>query len=134
MATAVNNQPKQKVILIDGECILCTRFSKLVLRWDKKGQFLFSSRQSEQGRVLLREFALPPDLDSILYLEDGQLFSYSTAVLKVLPQLGGFWKTLRLLLLVPRPIRDGVYKGVAAMRYRWFGRQEEAVFCELPSP
>jgi predicted DCC family thiol-disulfide oxidoreductase YuxK len=35
------------------------------------------------------------------------------------------------LIVVPRFIRDRVYDGIAARRYRWFGRREA---CLVPTP
>jgi predicted DCC family thiol-disulfide oxidoreductase YuxK len=36
-----------------------------------------------------------------------------------------------VLRLVPRPVRDALYDGLARRRYRWFGRRDE---CWLPTP
>jgi predicted DCC family thiol-disulfide oxidoreductase YuxK len=45
----------------------------------------------------------------------------------VLERLGGGWRVLaRLGGLVPRPIRDAVYDLVARVRYRVFGRKDDA--------
>ena len=45
--------------------------------------------------------------------------------------LGGPWRFLRLLSVVPRPIRDTVYDFIAKNRYKWFGKKEE---CMVPTP
>jgi predicted DCC family thiol-disulfide oxidoreductase YuxK len=37
----------------------------------------------------------------------------------------------RLGPLVPKPLRDAVYRFVARNRYRWFGRQDA---CLVPAP
>ena len=41
------------------------------------------------------------------------------------------WKWLGILLWVPRPIRDAVYRVVAAVRHRLAGRSNA---CEIPPP
>ena len=38
--------------------------------------------------------------------------------------------TVDSAVLIPRPIRDAVYRGVAIRRYQWFGRSDA---CGLPS-
>ena len=41
------------------------------------------------------------------------------------------WWLARVGLVVPRVVRDAVYRLVARNRYRWFGRTEA---CRLPTP
>ena len=133
MATAVTDRSKQKIILIDGDCIMCTRFSKFVLRWDRKKQFLFASQQSAQGRSILKHYIIPPDTDSIMLFDEGQLWLHSSAILNVFKYLGLPWQAMVLFKIVPRPLRDGVYRMIAAMRYKLFGKHAPAT-CELLSP
>lgn len=60
------------------------------------------------------------------------IFLRSTAVLKIMQTLGGFWAVVGLLgLLIPLPVRDYVYTLVARHRYRVFGTAE---FCVMLSP
>jgi predicted DCC family thiol-disulfide oxidoreductase YuxK len=33
--------------------------------------------------------------------------------------------------LIPRPLRDGLYRWLARNRYRWFGRSDQ---CMVPDP
>jgi predicted DCC family thiol-disulfide oxidoreductase YuxK len=35
------------------------------------------------------------------------------------------------VLVIPRPLRDRIYAGVARRRYRWFGKREQ---CMVPTP
>jgi len=39
-------------------------------------------------------------------------------------RLGGAWRALALLRLIPRPIADWLYDAIAHNRYRLFGRTE----------
>ena len=45
--------------------------------------------------------------------------------------MNGGWPLLKLLLIVPRFIRDAVYEWIGRNRYRWFGRKDA---CMIPSP
>ncbi len=54
----------------------------------------------------------------------------SDAVLRIYEGLGWPWRVAALARLVPRPLRDPVYRLVARNRYRLFGRRET---CWLPS-
>lgn len=58
-------------------------------------------------------------------------FVRSGAALAILGVVGGIWRPVSWLRLVPGPLRDAVYRLVAANRYRWFGRYD---VCKLPPP
>lgn len=68
---------------------------------------------------------------SLVLIENGQVFLRSTASLRIAGRLSQPWRLARVFLLVPRPIRDGVYNMVAAVRHRIAGRSNA---CEIPPP
>lgn len=122
------------VVLFDGVCHLCSAAAKFLIDRDPAGKLRFAALQSEAGARLLREHgATPPegDPDSIVLLEDGRLYERSTAALRIARRLCWPWKLLYALVIVPRPLRDLIYRFVARNRYRWFGKQPE---CRLPTP
>jgi len=74
----------------------------------------------------------PEDLDTIYVVTgDGRLLQRSRAVLFATVALGGAWVLLGVLRVVPRPLADLVYRFVARVRYRIFGRFDT---CSLPTP
>ena len=123
-------------ILFDGVCNLCNGFVQFIIRQDPGGRFRFVALQSEAGQALLAKQGLTPptgaaELDSVLLLSGGQLYSHSSAVLRIARGLGGVWALAGVGGLLPRAWRDALYRFVARNRYRWFGRQES---CMLPTP
>src|SRR3546814_17665411 len=79
---------------------------------------------------LLAEHRLEPDDPmSFLLLDAAGARTDSDAISAVLARLGGAWRAARLLRLVPRWLRDPLYRRLARNRYRWFGRREA---CYLP--
>lgn len=118
------------IILYDGECSFCNRSVQFILRHDKRGCFRFAAQQGEKGRVLLGKHGLQ-ELEGIVLVEADRAYSHSTAVLRICRGLPWPWKLAAAALLVPRPLRDGIYNIIARNRYRWFGRAES---CLLPSP
>jgi len=54
----------------------------------------------------------------------------SDAVVAILSELGGLWRLIAILRIIPRPVRDLVYDYVARKRFRWFGRMEN---CRIPT-
>ncbi|WP_205500585.1 thiol-disulfide oxidoreductase DCC family protein [Rufibacter psychrotolerans] len=124
--------PSSPLILFDGVCNLCNGFVQFVIRHDPKGHFHFASLQSEVGQKMLKAHGLPTEqFRSVLLLEDGKLYSRSTAALRIVRRLNGGWSLLYAFGLVPRILRDPLYDWVSRNRYRWFGQQES---CMLPTP
>jgi predicted DCC family thiol-disulfide oxidoreductase YuxK len=58
--------------------------------------------------------------DTVYFFDGNQLYSKSTAVLKLLPFFKGYLFVLRLGWLLPRSMRDSVYDFVAKRRQRIF--------------
>ena len=124
-------------ILFDGVCNLCNGFVQFVIRHDTAGRFRFAALQSAAGQALLAAAGRPEladtaaDPDSVLVVEEGRVYTHSTAVLRIAGHLGGVWHAAAVGWLLPRAWRDALYRYVARHRYRWFGRQES---CLLPTP
>jgi len=118
------------VIYFDGYCGLCNGFVDFVLARDRARRFRFAPLQGTTARA---RFGDPGDVDptTILLEEAGAVFERSTAALRIITALGGFWRLAGLLRLVPRFIRDAVYDWIARNRYGWFGKRDS---CRLPSP
>lgn len=125
-------QNQKQVLLYDGVCNLCNGMVRFVIRWDRKNKIQFASLQSETGKSYLEELGLPTDdLDTLVYVKAGRHFTRSSAVLEIVKDMGGFWRLLYVLIIIPRCLRDPVYRLVARMRYRVFGKRDN---CRLPSP
>lgn len=122
----------ESIIVFDGVCNLCNGWVRFLLRHDHRQQFRFASMQGEAGRRLLGQHGLDPDdPNSFLLFDAGQAFTDSAAMLRVLWRLGGLWRFSGVLRIVPRPIRDALYRALARNRYRLFGRRQ---VCMLPDP
>jgi len=120
------------VIVFDGVCALCSRWVRFLLRFDRQGRYRFAAMQGSHGRSLLQQHGLDPDDPlSFLLLEDGQAWTDTDAVLRVLAGLGGAWRLTAVLRLLPSAWRDSAYRALARNRYRWFGRHDS---CYLPVP
>lgn len=119
------------IIVFDGVCNLCDGLVRFVLARDRRRRFRFAANQSPAGRRLLGDTATEA-FRRTLFLVDGEHIDWqSTAVLRIARGLGLPWSLAWIFVLVPRPIRDALYRFVARRRYRWFGRRDE---CRLPLP
>lgn len=119
-------------ILFDGTCAFCERAVIFIARRDPAGYFRFGASQTPGAAALLAPYGLTRDTArSIILLEDGRVYLRSTASLRIAAKLTFPWSLARVLLLVPAPIRDAVYRVVAAIRHRLAGSSNA---CEVPPP
>ena len=120
------------LILFDGVCNLCNGFVQSVIERDPRARFQFGALQSPSAqRVLSLHDAPSPLPDSFVLVEDGRIFTRSTAALRIARGLGYPSALAYVFMAVPRPIRDWVYDFVAHRRYRWFGKRDT---CMVPTP
>lgn len=119
------------IILYDGVCNLCNSTIQFVLKNDSKKRFYFASLQSFYAKEELKELNfVSKDFSTILLIENNKVYNRSTAILKIVKRLRGFWPLLfYIFILIPKFIRDIVYKFISKNRYKWFGKQES---CLLP--
>lgn len=121
----------ERVIVFDGVCNFCNAFVNFVMDRDTREQFKFGTLQSQPGQQLLRQFNLSTqDYETFLLVENGQVFTKSTAALKIFRGLQGWWPWLYAFILIPRPLRDMVYSFIAQHRYQWMGKSDT---CRVPS-
>lgn len=106
-------------VLYDSECNLCNSQVRFIKKHDRKNLFRFVPLQSEEGNDMLREAGLPGnELDTVVYAKSGRHYLRSSAVLGILRDLGGGWRILGSLVIVPAVIRDFFYRLVARNRHR----------------
>ncbi len=119
------------LIVFDGLCVLCSANARFVLRRDKAARFRLTTAQGPLGQALYRHFGLSTtDYQTMLVIAAGRLHTESDAALRIAEGLGWPWRAAEAARLVPRPVRDALYRLVARNRFRLFGRRES---CWLPS-
>ena len=119
------------VVLFDGVCNFCNRSVNWIIRRDRRGYFRFAPLQSDGGARLQVEYGLDPTaLDTLVLIEGGQVYTKSTAGLRIVRRLRPPWPALYALIAVSRPARDLLYDWFARRRYRWFGKRDE---CMVPT-
>jgi len=160
MADGVSSRPAVTggpVVLFDGVCTFCNGAVQFILDHEKRGDLRFAPLQSEPGIALLEAAAGPAEAralrtgretgrdtptereaadgegapSTMVLLEDGRVFTHSTAALRIAHHLRAPWSWAVVFFLVPRFVRDAAYRAFAANRYRWFGREET---CRVPTP
>lgn len=119
-------------MLFDGTCAFCERAVVFIATRDPQGYFRFGASQTPAAEALLAPYGLSRETArSIILIEDGQVYLRSTATLRIAARLAWPWSLARVCLHIPVPIRDAMYKVVAAIRHRLAGRSNA---CEIPPP
>ncbi|MCC7044978.1 MAG: DUF393 domain-containing protein [Acidobacteria bacterium] len=120
------------VVLFDGTCAFCEGSVIFIANRDPAGYFRFGASQTPAAEALLSAHGVTRDsARSLVLIEDGRVYLRSTASLRIAGRLTWPWSMLRLLLVVPVPVRDAVYRLVALVRHRLAGRSNA---CEIPPP
>ncbi len=119
------------IILFDGVCNLCNGSVQFVLKHDAKKHFLFASLQSDAATNILLQLNRKSfkNYDSIILVENGEVFIKSTAALRIAKKLTGLISFFYVFIIVPKPLRDLVYDYIAKNRYKWFGKKSQ---CMIP--
>jgi len=119
------------ILLFDGHCNLCNAWVQFIVKRNPAKTIRFASLQSKAGKALLAEHKIEQNyLDSLVLIEEERFSVSSSAALRTLSYLSTWESQLKLLLVLPSPLRDLVYRFVARYRYKWFGRREQ---CMIPT-
>ncbi len=128
--------PTHAVIVFDGICALCNGWVRFLLRHDHKQRYRFAAMQGDSGRGLLAAHGLDPDDPSSFLLIEydigapPRISTDTDAMRRVLIGLGGAWRLAALFALLPRFMRNPLYRAVARNRYRWFGRHDTCMLLD----
>ena len=119
------------ILLFDGHCNLCNGWVQFIVKRDSNGTIRFASLQSPAGRRLLEEHKIDENyIESLVFFEEERFSVSSSAALRTLSYLDSWQKHLIFLAVVPRILRDRIYRFIANNRYKWFGRREQ---CMIPT-
>ena len=120
-----------RMVFYDGYCNLCSRTVQWIKRNDPKDQFQFKPLQDTNSLNLAmggREGISPND-DTVILVKNGKVYKRSAAILRIATRLRFPWPLMAVFFVVPRFLRDAVYRLVAKYRKRWFGVRTT---CYLP--
>lgn len=117
------------VLLYDGECGLCNWVVRRLVASDRTGRLHYATLQGAPGQDYLRGQGLPTeDFDSLVFVPDwhqpvfGASLLRTDGALAAATVIGGGWRAITWLRVLPGWMRDPCYKLVARTRHAWFGR------------
>jgi predicted DCC family thiol-disulfide oxidoreductase YuxK len=110
------------LVLFDGQCGLCQKSVRFIVRRDRRKRFWFAALQSQAGKEVAEKMGLEPgQTETMVLLEEGRAYTMSTAALRVCRKLRWGWPLMYGFICVPRFIRDVAYRFIARRRFQWFG-------------
>ena len=118
------------VVYFDGHCNLCNRFVDYLIQRDKTHKLRFAPLQGTTSAQRVPQ-ERRERLGTIVYEREGKFHIRSTAAILILSELGGIYPLAKILLVIPKFLRDLVYRYIAKNRYLWFGKRDT---CRLPAP
>ena len=111
----IENQ--SKIVFFDGVCNFCNSSIDTIFRKNKKKNLRYSSLQSDFAKKFLSEHRIDTkELDTIVFFSNEKFYFRSSAVLEISKELSGIYICLPVFYIVPRFIRDGIYRWVAKNR------------------
>lgn len=126
------------VLLFDGECGLCNWCVRRLLATDRAGRLHYAPLQGEPAQAYLRAKGLPvTDFDSLVFVRDWARPEEHAPLLRTdgalaaAATVGGFWRLVTWMRVLPGWLRDPCYKLVARFRYALFGEYRPS---PLPDP
>ena len=108
---------------------------RFLIARDPHARFRFAALQSEAARTACvrvgYELLATSTPSTIVVIQNGRALERSDAALAIARCLPFPWPVFGVFGVLPRGLRDALYRLVARNRYRWFGRTEA---CMVPTP
>lgn len=120
------------IIIFDGVCNFCNSSVNFIIKHDHNDVFVFASLQSPVASKLIADYKVKDvGFDTFLLIKNNECFLRTNAALEIVKDFNGAWSLLRVLKIIPRPIRDYFYRLFARNRYAIFGKAD---YCRTPTP
>ncbi len=122
----------ERLVLYDGECGLCSKSVRFLIKRDRDGVLQFAPLQGETaGRLRAAHPEIPQTVESVVLVDGGRVHLRSKAFLYVSKYLTRPWRWGWYVRWFPAFLLDLPYRLVARLRYRIWGKVDA---CELPAP
>lgn len=120
----------QRLVIYDGVCNFCNGAARFIAARDPQCRYRFTPMQSNLAQALIQHHGIPNvGVDTFLLIKQGRCHVWTDAAFEIAKELRGYWFVLTALRVIPRPLRDAMYRWFARNRYRLFGRTRE---CQPP--
>ena len=116
------------LVIFDGVCNFCNSTVNFIIRHDDKGVFCFTPMQSDLAKELAGSYYLDEvGVDTLLLIKNEKIYVRTNAAFEIAKDLSGYWYLLNIFRMIPRPIRDALYRFFARNRYSLFGKRTHCI-------
>ncbi|WP_299883983.1 thiol-disulfide oxidoreductase DCC family protein [uncultured Lacinutrix sp.] len=119
------------IVIYDGVCGFCDASIQFILNRKPSEKIRFISFQSIIGQQIMFKFKLEISLDSIVFVEKGNVHQKAKAFFKILKHVNSYWYYLHYLQIIPNRLSNFCYDIIAKHRYLIMGKVEQ---CRLLTP
>jgi predicted DCC family thiol-disulfide oxidoreductase YuxK len=107
------------IVFFDGDCNFCNASIDFVFKRNRKKNLRYSSLQSEFAKsVLPKNIYISNDFKTMYYIENKNIYSKSSAFLKIVRHLKLPYNLLLCFWIIPKPIRDLTYTFISRRRHK----------------
>ena len=108
---------QDSMVLYDGQCGFCARWVRFARLRDRTGSIRFLPLQSEEAAAVLAPYELEAKtMESVVLIKGESIYTQSSAVVRILAALRFPWCCLSAGWMMPRFLRDALYRCVARHR------------------
>jgi len=109
------------ILFYDGDCGLCSRVVRFILKNERNSELFFCSLQSDFASNFLKVYSIDSkNIDTIYLYKNGKMYYKSTAALRLVPYLKKRFSLLQVCYVFPKIFRDFWYDLIATNRKRFF--------------
>jgi len=117
---------EKSIVFFDSGCIMCSRFTLLVFKYEKNSSIYFSSLNSDYYKSIKKSSVdVIPEETVVFYKSADEIYYRSEAVFQIVKQLKFPFNLLIVFNVLPKSILDSLYRFIASRRKKWFGNSEK---------
>jgi len=117
---------EKSIVFFDSDCIMCSRFSLLIFKYDKYSSIYCASLNSDFYKSIKQSsVGIMPEETVVFYKSADEIYYRSEAVFQIIRQLKFPFNLLIVFNILPKSILDSLYRFIASRRKKWFGNSEK---------
>ncbi len=117
----------ENIIFYDSDCLLCSNSIRFIHKIDHQDIFLFAPINGETYKKLVEKKYWSED--TIIYYRKNNTLIRSKAIIQMFLDLGGIWKVIFILKIIPPTVSDSFYRVIATYRKHF----QTKTICHPPS-
>lgn len=108
------------IVFFDGNCNFCNNSVNFIYKKNKLKNLRYSSLQSEFSKQVLPQSVYQfKDFNTMYYYENMNLYSKSSAFLKLSKHLYFPYNMFSYFLIIPKKLRDSIYSFISKRRHKF---------------